>query len=520
MVKHMKGQTAYYAIAIIAVLAVAFAATGGWQQMGLIDTGCRIMKPVWGFYKCEVASVPVDYVTENVYVNALSTEYRRYDCNNLDIARNAIQVGGQYRSCAISVTNPAGGGNWDYMICMHECTPYMKAGPNYGGTTETVGLDFGEYIKIRYNGPLFGSLTYPTVGQYKQKQLVYHDWYGYESETQGIGCDIRAVLPYTEWLKLPKDSLLSLNIDQRQNFVVGWIDLPVVGNFYTHPLHGDVICTPNHVLYKVKPYTVANAAGEAGIYEDNAGNCYLIPETNPVESNVDCCPGEVIGGYTCNNANELVGVVEGECCRGGICTALYCPGGGSEFCDLSSHTVSKFECRESDGACVDTLNKYAECCPPDIGCGGNQFCDAETYTCKDKPIGLIPCPRECCTADTIDLTYYQEHLCAGGLECCPGGYCAESCDGIPEQDLTWLLIPVLAALLGIVGYYASGVPGAIILGILGGVIGYLVYWVSQLAWWAQILLALGLGGLGVLGIYLFAGTISAIIIAIVLAKVK
>ena len=90
----------------------------------------------------------------------------------------------------------------------------------------------------------------------------------------------------------------------------------------------------------------------------------------------------------------------------------------------------------------------------------------------------------------------------------------------PPVDLIWLLIPVLAVLLGIVGYYAAEVPGAIILGLLGAITGYLVYWVSQLAWWAQMLLALGLGGLGVLGVYLFAGTISAIIIAVVLARVK
>ncbi len=511
----MKGFVAgLTGIILLTILVLAIAGNYlGWNPLGLMVGGCRIMKPVWGFYKCEKSSVPID-ITDYVQTSwNTGNVYRTYYCTNLDIARNSMPTGGVQKSCAVSVTSGTAG-YWVYKICSGDsCGPYSSTqGGDYD--SHMIYLDFGEYAVYSFQFPIVAKSSFGIREQYFQKQLIYHDWYGYESETKGVGCDIRAVLPADEWNKLPANSKMSLNLDERQNFVVGWDDFPVIGNYYTHPAYGDVICTPNHAVYKVDSYKIADEAGEMGVYTDKGGNCYLVPDDNPVAYNVACCPGETLEGYTCNNENKWVTLDMGECCRGGLCTALHCPGGGSDYCELSTHRAHRYECRESDGACVDVLDKYAECCPPDKGCSGDEFCNAD-YECEKKPPGLIPCPFECCVQGIVDLNYYQLKECSSGLMCCPGGVCKASCDVPPPADnYLWLMIPILGGLFGLIGYLARDIIGGIVLGVIGGLAGYLIYWVSTLAWWAQILLFIGLGGLGALGVYIFWGIIAAVITAV------
>ena len=504
--------------AVVVILAALIIASGyfGLYDLLLIEEGCRIMKPVWGYYKCEKSSVPID-ITDFKAVGWTNV-YGTYYCTNSDIARNGIYAAGQYRSCSVSVTSPTAG-SWVYKVCRGDtCDDYSGLqGGDYG--THTYYLDFGEYLVVSFQSVLVGTAQFSILEQYYQKQLVYHDWFGYESETQGIGCDIRSVLTSDKWNKLPADAKLSLNLDERQNFVVGWTDLATIGNYYTHPAYGDVYCTPQRTVYKLKPYQTANEEGETGTYYDQAGNCYIIPEANPIAipPEVECCPGEIVGGFTCSSENKWVGADQGECCRGGICSAIHCPGGGSDFCDLSTHRVSRFECRESDGACVDVLDKYAECCPPDKGCSGNEYCDVMTYTCKDKPPGLLPCPFQCCVDPIVDTTYYQFKACDLGLACCPGGVCKTTC-GIepaePDNEYLWLIIPILLASFALIGYLTHGILGGVIGAILGGLAGYLVFWWLSLAWWAQLLITLGLAGLGGLGLWIFGGAIAAMITAV------
>lgn len=89
-----------------------------------------------------------------------------------------------------------------------------------------------------------------------------------------------------------------------------------------------------------------------------------------------------------------------------------------------------------------------------------------------------------------------------------------------QNPWIWLWIPILALLLGAVGYKGAGLIGGIIGGIAGGIAGYAVYWFMSLPWWAQLLLGIfGVAGTGIfIYIMLFGG--GAIAVLALYAAVK
>lgn len=509
----------YGVIGIIIVLGVLFLFTGGDFTFQIDPATCQILKPIWGYYQCEKSSVPVD-IPRFVTTPPLQNHYETYYCTNNDVAKNGYYTGQDFKSCAITTSSPTAG-SWVYKVCSGiACGPYSSLqGGDYN--THTSYLDFGEYAVYSYQGGI-GQINFNNNMQYFQRQLVYRNWFGQDMQVAGVGCDMRSLLPASEWDRLPANSKQSLDMDERQNFVVGWVNLPYVGNYQNHPTYGPVMCvktSTGHALYGINTYNTIDESGESGVYQDHAGNCYLVPTENPVATNpeIECCQGETLQGYACNSYGKWESIDVGECCVGGLCTAVHCPGQGAEYCDLTNHRVSKFVCQQSNGMCVDSINKYAECCPPDIGCSGDDYCDVTTYTCKKKPTGKLPCPFACCVDPIIDTTYYQEKPCPPGQECCPGGDCKETCGVEPpveENDYLWLIIPLFAVLLGAVGVAYRGVLGGIILGIIGGIAGYVIFWFLTLPWWVQLLLGLGLGAGAVALTWLFGGLIIAIIAVI------
>jgi hypothetical protein len=504
------GNLTVFAVVVI-LLVVGTYAAGLWTLPGVIPSGCRIMKPVWGYYACEIDPTPVSWENQ-IFSTATAPEHYIYACTNQDVAVNGMQTPtGTYVSCisnlfyTSSVTAQANCQICQGLVCESQV---VKQG-------QSLLLDFGDRVDCTLHGPLLGSFEYRFIAQYKQKQLVYHDWFGFESETKGVGCDLRSVLPPSEWDKLPQGSKVSMDIGERQNFVVGWTDVASIGNYFTHPTYGDVVCTPQHSLYTLNAFNVIDEAGESGIYYDQAGNCYLVPSENPVGI-VECCPGETLVGYTCNTEGKWVPISQGECCIGELCTAIHCPGSGAEYCDISEHKVHRYICRSSDGMCIDELNQYAACCPPDIGCAGDEYCDAETYDCKKKEPGLIPCPFGCCTADYVDLNVYQAKDCASGLTCCPDKQCKADCGVGPPAGAgyEWVWIIILATLGLLIGY-SKGAIGAGIGGIVGGIFGYLVYYFLTLPVWMQFLIGIaGVAGAGLITYaLLFGGGLITIIVA-------
>lgn len=84
----------------------------------------------------------------------------------------------------------------------------------------------------------------------------------------------------------------------------------------------------------------------------------------------------------------------------------------------------------------------------------------------------------------------------------------------------WVLIPGLAIILGLIGYFTRGAIIGVILAVIGGVIGYAIYWFMTLPVWMQWLIGFaGIAGAGIM-IYLFGGIIAALVVAVILMLVK
>jgi hypothetical protein len=385
---------------------------------------CRIIKPTWGFYKCEKSSVE-NSIPKIIQTSGSNSGYGWFRCDYSDVA-------GTYQACRFYVDQLTTSENkLYYKICSGDPCDITSTTDITGTLTargQEIKINFGQVITFMVQGYWPGWNTYSAqiTEAYYKKQLIYHDWFGYESLTKGIGCDIRAILPSTDWNKLPKDSKTSLQMDERQNFIVGYIDLPVLGNYFTHPTYGDVVCTQQHQLYKIKLYQTATDPNTIGTYTTQNNVCYYTTEANSV-ANVECCPGETLTGYTCSNEGKLVPVDKGVCVRGGISSAQLCPGGGGYYCDITTHKAwASSTCDVNTGNCISQGQKYASCCPPSTGCAGDQYCDAVDYTCKAKPSGVIACPYECCPSDWAS---YQTKLCSSNKKCC-NGVCKDSCEGV------------------------------------------------------------------------------------------
>lgn len=530
------------ALLIVVIFGAIFVFASGFIDIPSLEftsfeSGCRIMKPVWGFYKCEQSSNTVAISgtvtspTKNVFDPISAIRYKSFYCNLNDIVPNAIaKSGGGFASCSVTTdsSNMFTGVVADlyYKTCTGSaCSQYWRV-PHIG---HTVYLDFGEYVVYQDAGTVWGELTFAFTMNYYQKQLIYHDWFGFETQTKGVGCELGSVLGSVDYSKLPKDAKLSMDIDERLNFVVSWIDLAMVGNVFDSPKYGDdLICTPQRQFYKIKTFEIATQPDESGSYYDKGGNCYMIPEASPVAS-VECCPAEQLpGGYSCNLDGEKVSLDKGECVIGGIASAINCAGGGGYFCDLGTHNAySGSTCNSATGMCEYIGTQYAECCPPDKGCAGDQYCDIDTFKCKTKDVGLFPCNSICC--DPEYHPNHQEKKCTTGI-CCPNSNtCAESLDKCGAvffiEEINWFAIIISLLAFGFItslGLFLKNKKYLIVTGIVGAGVGYLIYWFLTLPWWASLLLTIGIvgGGIAILYVLMTLGILSVLVIAVIMAMKK
>lgn len=214
-------------------------------------------------------------------------------------------------------------------------------------------------------------------------------------------------------------------------------------------------------------------------------------------STVQCCPGSGQCGtnafcnpstYTCTQTAECV--YDYDC-------------GTQQQCDRGTKTLRTPKC--SAGSCTFT-SVSVKCCD-DYDCASGWYCDVG-YDCKEMPATKIVCPYDCCEGETA----YFDRPCPNTKPiCCPNNACAKtqaecsggSGTGTPENiSWVWLWIPLLAGLGGLLGL---GKDRDIVLGgvgtIIGGIAGYIIYWV--LTNWLLMLI------LGILGMVGFAWLIWA-----------
>ena len=83
--------------------------------------------------------------------------------------------------------------------------------------------------------------------------------------------------------------------------------------------------------------------------------------------------------------------------------------------------------------------------------------------------------------------------------------------------ILWIL--AFAGLFGALGYLKKEIPGAIAGAFAGGLLGFIVNWFMQLAWWQQTLLALGTAlGIGAAVYFLVPVVIGAIVVLLAVFK--
>lgn len=328
-----------------------------------------------------------------------------------------------------------------------------------------------------------------------------------------------------------------------------WIDLPFWGN--VNPLgqylSQDVICSPSKGLIKIE---------EVGTLD---GTGYFVPTQRLQQPNFFCCShGDCLAyGIDYNCVDYSCQKIQGYCN-----SDLQCQPQGGEMQDANCYkdrTTGKFYewyggCDLTTNTCKTPTTTEVACCPSYCSQWG-QWCDKKNG-CKDAIIPKPDCPSGFC----CDGVTHQKQGCASGLQCCTTadphvGVCQESCGNLclekgqpcdlspgeccpglecsggflgligkicqePIVNWNWVWIIILALIGSGIGYVVGKWKGAILLGILGGVIGFLYYWFTTLAWWQQWLL--GIGGVvgGGLMVYLFGGAILAFVVMLIVALKK
>lgn len=188
------------------------------------------------------------------------------------------------------------------------------------------------------------------------------------------------------------------------------------------------------------------------------------------------------------------------------------------------------------GYCEYQQLRQVECCPSFCSASG-QYCDYDTG-CKNV-IQTCP-PGACCLPGGSYTTRSCSDLGQSTYTCCPTstgsfiGECKDKCvntcgDGVcqgteTEQncaedctkplDLLMLVIPIFVLLGAAIGYLRNGALGAIIFGVIGLIVGLILFWIFTLPAFAQLLIALGVVGVGIGIAYIIIGAIPLIIFLI------
>lgn len=353
-------------LAVLAVIAMAAVTVPGLLRPAVVvpDASCQpgeIIKPLYGTYECRVEEVSTLKRTIPTWVSCLQGPCATVTCNYVD-----LPVG---EPCIFKTTAVLYGTN-DRQVSI----------PN--GQTKTIILSV--MLPNVPNGEIW----------YRGLYLQYKDPYNYLRNIKG-GCDLRkTIIGEDVYSKIPKE-----NRDRRLKqydvvtTIVGYGAYPYAGN-YVKVGGVDYVCRNDGITRSL--YSLAKAESLSGCYwyEDKYFKI------------VECCPGDRrADGATCTGAPGFTWTVapeETECCSGGLCSDIKCPGSGSWDWDGWSigSKVKFYGCNKNTGSCDVVLEKAAQCNPfTNLGCAMNQRCDSVTLTCRDTPQPMATCTEagyQCC----------------------------------------------------------------------------------------------------------------------------
>lgn len=201
------------------------------------------------------------------------------------------------------------------------------------------------------------------------------------------------------------------------------------------------------------------------------------------------------------------------------------------FCTLTVIDRNNPSIRTSQKVAVTALPAGQICVPGQKRCNINlievcnaagtswttfEICEGGTTCVYDK--GVPVCAFEgddSCSGigQSCDLKACCEGLVCGGGILGVGKTCQTE-----EPNYNWIWIIIVAVLLALLGYIAAGYLGAGVGAIIGGIIGYGVYWFLGLEIWQQWLLGIAGAGGTILLLYVGGAAIFAIIIAIIASR--
>lgn len=420
------------ALIILASSLIGIYALSNFGLFQVLPLGCKIIKPTWGYFECVKSQTPIsEQFSYQSQGGIFSTTTYEISCNKADMVPEGFgsitsSFSQRPATCKIVFTQTLGAKNWKW------CMPNIGCNSlNWNKPPNEVYLAYGESLRFDIVQPLYGTNVVAGNLNYYAKQLYRITWSG-RKDLLGKGCDIRNLLPSSEWNKLPKDAELSLRVGQTINFIDTFIEVPTTGNYYNY--NGKtVVAEPSgnkYNLYEINLYQQATPQ-QIGKYESKNGACYYT--LGSFVAQVDCLPGQTFQGMTCGSDFKWHTLDKGQCIRGGIASDAYCPGGGF-YVDPTTKTISKYTCNVNTGNCDVVWQKKVECYPGKIICPADKVCDIATYTCISTPQQLAQCPYDWCPAGSG----YQQKDCPPGLQPCPDFTCKESCSGvksiIPGQE--------------------------------------------------------------------------------------
>lgn len=515
-----------FAIPVVAaVFIAALLLSGTWTLPGEIGVPERyILEPQFGFYECEfdqhLETYSISLIDRgtfyegDIYCPANGRNCRlgaRVCCdgilcgstyNYVDLTKRYTSgILGESRSVRVTFSGsgdcanvfyPEGGGSF---ITGEGLQIYNTKG-GFGATIRTYGMltyDAYRLVQEPHNGgkyvinPVSCTLPLTRVKQV-QDQIV--------PEICVDGCE--------SWGKINRPTgENTLDFGEIWNYLGGY-NLAPIEMGVTDPNTGEfVYCEPSGSQGILKSFIT---------FETEAGTTYYVPDT--MIRYVGCCPGQTYLGQVCDSSTlEWRQTNEYNCDIFG--TISGCPGAGNWVVDPSDparQRIMRATGCDSNNGCI--MTRMTVECTSDTQCPTGESCI--NWECVDvnPPPWRPTCGNGICEAGENDpLT---EHYCPADCnllpECGDGvcnvgenqGNCPSDCGVALDFNMIWILI--FAVLLGAVGYGAGGKTGTVIGAIMGGLIGYAIYWFLSLPWWAQLLFGIfGVAGAGLLTYVLLFG---------------
>jgi hypothetical protein len=489
-----------FLILVFLVLGLVFLASQGYLKFPFqaYNPACKVIQPTWAYYECVKSSSPIDQQYSQQSSGRVWSTTGPYEikCERTDMVSEGYATistySGRTATCKIYFVKSQGS-SWKFCMPNVGCqdigygTLYGKPVPSDGST---IYLAYGESLQFWLTQPLTGVNVVQATISYYQKQLYRSTWTG-RKDLIGVGCDMRTLLPASEWNKLPTGATVSLAVGETVNYIDVFIELPTTGNVLSYK-GNDVVASPTtggkYDLYKIVLYQQATPT-QSGTYSSQAGYCYYVPGEKV--ATVDCIPGQQGIGMVCSNDFTWTTLDKGVCIRGGIAYDALCPGQGT-YIDKVNNKIVYYKCNVNTGSCDVTSEKSIQCYPGQIPCPAGYVCDVGTYSCVPAPQQLQPCPYEWCP----EGMGYIKKDCPAGLQPCPDFTCKQTCAGItpiiPQQPYTgivggfnWNML--WAGLAGLLAFLILGGKdikernwvGLAIAGIIGVIIGVAVYWILE-----------------------------------------